>query len=77
MKNVFEQSGASIIVIHEKGAIHKDNRFQLLDKIVEIDGKKISSETSETELKKTFQHCYGKVFRLMLSRTFPIKLKQK
>lgn len=55
------QIGASIIVIHDKGAIHKDNRFQLFDKIIEIDGKKISSETSESDLKKTFQQCYGRV----------------
>lgn len=60
------QIGASIIVIHEKGAIHKDNRFQLFDKIIEIDGKKISSETSENDLKKTFQHCYGKVYKIRI-----------
>lgn len=61
------QIGASIIVIHEKGAIHKDNRFQLFDKIIEIDGKKISSETSDSDLKKTFQQCYGKVHGLIIS----------
>lgn len=60
--NYFQlQIGASLIVIHELGAINKDNRFQLFDKIIEIDGKKISSETSENDLKKAFQHCYGKV----------------
>ncbi|KAG4076782.1 hypothetical protein HA402_009128 [Bradysia odoriphaga] len=69
------QVGASIIVIHEKGAIHKDSRFQLFDKIIEIDGKKISSETSENDLKKTFQHCYGKV-KMVVYRADPLDLKE-
>lgn len=69
------QNGASIIVIHEKGAVHKDNRFQLFDKIIEIDGKKISSETTEIDLKKTFQHCYGKV-KMVVYRADPLDLKE-
>ncbi|XP_037049203.1 inactivation-no-after-potential D protein isoform X2 [Bradysia coprophila] len=69
------QVGASIIVIHEKGAIHKDSRFQVFDKIIEIDGKKISSETSENDLKKTFQHCYGKV-KMVVYRADPLDLKE-
>lgn len=55
------QVGASIIVIHPNGAVSKDGRLQVFDKIIEIDGKKISSETSDNDLKNIFQHLYGKV----------------
>lgn len=55
------QSGASVIVIHENGAVHKDQRLRVFDKIVEIDGKKISTETSDHDLNKIFQATYPKV----------------
>lgn len=66
MPNVFVvhlqfQSGASVIVIHPNGAVHKDGRLKVFDKIVEIDGKKISSETSDHEMNKIFQSHYHKV----------------
>ena len=41
--------------------MQKDNRLKVFDKIIEIDSKKLSSETSEDELKKIFQHLYAKV----------------
>lgn len=56
------QVGASIILIHENGAVHKDGRMAVFDKIIEIDGKKMSSETSEHEINKVFQHIYNKVY---------------
>lgn len=59
------QSGASVIVIHENGAVHKDGRLKVFDKIVEIDGKKISSETSDHEMNKIFQSHYHKVCGLL------------
>lgn len=57
------QVGASIILIHPNGAVSKDGRLQAFDKIIEIDGKKISSETSDNDLKKIFQHLYSRVGR--------------
>lgn len=51
-----------MIVIHENGAVHKDKRLQVFDKIVEIDGKKISTETSDHDLNKIFQSIYSKVY---------------
>lgn len=35
--------------------------MSVFDKIIEIDGKKMSSETSEREMNKAFQHIYHKV----------------
>ncbi|KAJ6643961.1 Inactivation-no-after-potential D protein [Pseudolycoriella hygida] len=69
------QAGASIIVIHENGAINKDKRFQVLDKILEIDGKKVSSETSDKDLKKLFKQTYGKV-KMLVYRADPPDLKE-
>lgn len=52
-------------MIHENGAMHKDNRLKVFDKIVEIDGKKISSETSDHEMNKIFQSLYARVCTMM------------
>lgn len=63
-----------MIVIHENGAVHKDKRLKVFDKIVEIDGKKISSETSDHELNKIFQTIYPKVRVFICNYSLPMRL---
>lgn len=55
------QAGLSIIVIHDSGAVAKDNRLKVFDKLLEIDGIKLSSETSEDQIKKMFMSLHNKV----------------
>lgn len=59
------QAGVSIIVIHDGGAVAKDNRLKVFDKVLEIDGTKLSSETSEDHIKKMFMTLHHKVMHLM------------
>lgn len=57
------QAGVSIIVIHENGIVFKDNRLKIFDKVLEIDGTKLNSETSEDNIRKMFLALYPKVYR--------------
>lgn len=55
------QAGLSIIVVHENGIVFKDKRLKVFDKVLEIDGTKLNSETSEDSIRKMFMALYPKV----------------
>lgn len=54
----FRQDGAYIVYIYSGAAANMDKRLQVFDKITEIEGKKITSEMSNEDLKKLFKRRY-------------------
>lgn len=49
------EAAAYIVMIYTDGAIQKDGRLKPFDKITEIDGKKITSDMSQDEVRKLFR----------------------
>lgn len=52
------QDGAYVVYIYPNGAANLDKRLQLFDKIIEVEGKKITADMSYTDLKKVFKRRY-------------------
>lgn len=52
------QDGAYVVYIYPNGAANIDKRLQLFDKIIEVEGKKITADMSYTDLKKVFKRRY-------------------
>lgn len=50
--------GAFIMFIYPNGGADHDKRLKLFDKITEIEGKKITSEMSQEDIRKLFKRRY-------------------
>lgn len=54
----FCQDGAYVVYIYPNGAANIDKRLKLFDKIIEVEGKKITADMSSNELKRIFKRRY-------------------
>ena len=52
------QDGAFVVYIYPNGAANIDKRLQLFDKIIEVEGKKITADMAYSDLKKIFKRRY-------------------
>lgn len=57
------EAAAYIVMIYPDGAIKKDGRLNVFDRITEIEGKKITAEMSAEEVKKLFRHANARVIK--------------
>lgn len=55
---IYSQDGAYIVYIYPNGAANLDKRLKLFDKVIEVEGKKITADMSYSDLKKVFKRRY-------------------
>lgn len=55
------EPAAYVVMIYPDGAAKKDGRLQVFDRISEIEGKKITAEMSQDEVRRLFRHANTRV----------------
>lgn len=71
------QDGAYVVYIYPNGAANIDKRLQIFDKIIEVEGKKITADMSYSDLKKIFKRRYLVVSIVYVVRTQCVREREQ
>ncbi|XP_075165397.1 inactivation no afterpotential D [Haematobia irritans] len=75
-KNNYVKTGCVITHIYPEGAIATDNRIQIYDHIIEVQGKQMDCTTMTTlKVHQVFHTCYENILTIQVYRADPIEVE--